>query len=86
MKSTEPTRTHFVAGDFVSENAVRGGIGRRRRRGNPSTPPTESVRRPITGAQTAPPTAESPVLRRWSVAELIARAVPAPRAERVSRR
>jgi hypothetical protein len=83
MKSTETTRAHRVAGDFASENAVRGVIGRRRRQGNPSSTPIESVRRPRAGTQTAPSTGESPVLRRWSVAELIARAVPAPCAERV---
>ena len=83
MKSTETTRTHFVPGDFVSENAVLGVIGRRRRQGNPSTIPTESVRRPIAVKDTASSSAASPVLRRWSVAELIARAVPAPRAERM---
>jgi hypothetical protein len=80
MKSTETAHTHRVAA-FASENAVRGVIGRRRRQGNPSTTPIESVRRPSAGEQTAPSTGESPVLRRWSVAELIARAAPARRAE-----
>jgi hypothetical protein len=85
MKSTETARTHRVRADFASENAVRGVIGRRRRQGNSSTTTIESVRRPSAGEQTAPSTDESPVLRRWSVAELIARAVTAPRAECVGR-
>ncbi len=84
MKNTETTRTHthVVAGKFASETSVRNAI-RRRRQGNPSTTPIGSVTPQSSGEQAAPSTGESPVLRRWSVAELIARAVPVPRAEQV---
>lgn len=81
MMSTGTTRAHHVAGDFVSEDAVRSVFGSRRRQRTPSTTSTESVRRLIAGEDTAPSTGESPILRRWSVAELIARAVAAPRAD-----
>jgi hypothetical protein len=86
--STEPTRTrtHFLAGDFSSENAVRGVGGRRRRQRTPSTTPTERVNGlpanpPVADEDTSPPAAAPRPLRRWSVAELIARAAAAPRAD-----
>ena len=77
----ESIRTQFFAGDFISENAVRGVFGRRRR--TPPTIPSEPLAagpaNPLTAGQSAtPPTGEPPALRRWSVAELIARAVAAP--------
>jgi len=87
--SKESTRTAFPAGDFISENAVRGVFRRRRRR----TPPT-SATEPVHAAPANPPTAGEdmspavggpPPLRRWSVAELIARAVAAPPADGISR-
>jgi hypothetical protein len=81
MMTTDTTHSRFVAGDFVSEDAVRGALGRRRRQRNPSTTPTEAIRRPMTGEDTPLSAGESPVLRRWSVAELIARAVAARRAD-----
>jgi len=56
IMNPQSTRAGFHAGDFVSEDAVRGALANRRR---------------------AP-------LRRWSVAELIARAVARP-ADGVSR-
>jgi hypothetical protein len=73
--SNETTETRFLAGDFISENAVRGVLRRRRRapttqpeapNGLPANPPTGSERasRPTDGPRP---------LRRWSVAELIAR-------------
>lgn len=68
------------------EHAVRDGAGRRRRRTSPKTR-TESVtptNAPTTGDDSAPPASGRPPLRRWSVAELIARAVAAPTAERMS--
>ena len=39
---------------------------------------------PVGGENTSPPTAGPPPLRRWSVAELIARAVAAPPTDRLS--
>jgi hypothetical protein len=77
--SKEPTKTEFPAGDFISENAVRAVFGGRR-------PPSRS-RAAYTGhAVTAPhspedssgPAGGARRLRRWSVAELIARAVAPP--------
>jgi hypothetical protein len=58
----ERNQTTFRAGAFVSEDAVRSALERRRRG------------RPITNT----PAARRTPLRRWSVAELIARAVPRP--------
>ena len=79
--SDEPTRTEFPAGDFISEKAVRAVFGRRRPI-SPTTPEhavngtrahssaaREDSWRPAGGARR---------LRRWSVAELIARAVAPP--------
>ena len=78
----ESTRTQFLAGDFISENAVRGVFGRRRR--TPPTTPSEPVTAgpanpPTAGQNASPPAGGLRPLRRWSVAELIARAVAAPR-------
>jgi hypothetical protein len=80
--SNRSTRAPFPAADFSSENSVRGVFGRRRR-----TTPTNHSERPDrgpakpsrTGQATSPPTARSAPLRRWSVAELVARAAAAPR-------
>jgi hypothetical protein len=58
--SQESNKTTFPAGDFISEDAVRGGLGRRRRT--------------AAGAASPSPRGSTP-LRRWSVAELVARAV-----------
>jgi hypothetical protein len=75
--SKEPTRTDFPAGDFISENAVRAVFGRRR----PTSPravngvPAHSS---ATDEDASPPTGGARRLRRWSVAELIARAVAPP--------
>ena len=79
--NNQSTRTQFLAGDRVSENVVRGGL-RPRRRIQPKAP-TEPVR---TGASGPPAVSQNPSApagglrprRRWSVAELIARAVAAP--------
>ena len=80
--SREPTRTDVHAGDFISENAVRG-VFARRRQSSPTTPvrgagdvgadrPEDTSRR-----------ADRPRrLRRWSVAELIARSVAPPQSTR----
>ena len=56
------SQTTFRAGAFISEDAVRGALVRRA----PSRPTKQE------------PTAGRGPLRRWSVAELIARAVPRP--------
>jgi hypothetical protein len=79
--STKATRTEFPAGDFISENAVRAVFGRRR-----PTSPTTSARAinrlpPHTsaaGQNTSTPAGQTRQLRRWSVAELIARALAPP--------
>jgi hypothetical protein len=76
----ELTRTHFVAGDLISENAGRCVFVRRR------TPPTTLTKPattlpanpPTAGEDTSLPAARQRPLRRWSVAELIARAVATP--------
>ena len=60
--SNDRSQTTVRAGAFLSEDAVRGALDRRRRD------------RPTDDAPAAGPTQ----LRRWSVAELIARAVPRP--------
>jgi hypothetical protein len=79
--SKEPTRTEFPAGDFISENAVRTAFGRRR----PTSPTTPA--RAMTGVPKHSSAAGEDAsasadgrrrLRRWSVAELIARAVAPP--------
>ena len=76
--SKEPTRTDFPAGDFISENAVRA-VFSRRRPTSPTTPAHTdnalSAHSPENSSQWA---GRARPLRRWSVAELIARAVPAP--------
>ena len=64
----DPNHTTFRAGAFVSEDAVRDALDR----GRPG--------RPTPGAPAARPTQ----LRRWSVAELIARAAPRPPAREVA--
>ena len=60
--SNHLSQTTFRAGAFISEDAVRGALERRPRRRSTNDGPA------------AGPTQ----LRRWSVAELIARAIPRP--------
>jgi hypothetical protein len=67
--SNDPNHTSIRTGAFISEDAVRDAL-ERRRRGRPNTEAT---------------TAGRTQLRRWSVAELIARAVPRPPAGGVAR-
>jgi hypothetical protein len=81
MMSKEPTNSGFPAGDFISENAVRAVFGRRR----PTSPTIRAHTvngRPehssADGADTSRPAGEPRRLRRWSVAELLARAVAPP--------
>ena len=83
--SNESTETSFLAGDFISENAVRGVFGRRRRAAR--TTPTDAAagqqpaNRPLGDSDTSTHEGRKRPLRRWSVAELIARAVPTPPAD-----
>ena len=79
--SKDPTRTDFPTGDFLSENAVRSLFGRRR----PTSPDTPAHTRngvpgvsPATGEDATAPAGGARRMRRWSVAELIARAVVPP--------
>jgi hypothetical protein len=79
--SKETTRTNFPAGDFISENAVPAVSGPRR-----PTPPTARARAdngvpphsPAAGEETSSAASGARRLRRWSVAELIARALAPP--------
>lgn len=80
--TNELTRNNFLTGDFISENAVRGVLGRRRRRAAPTTqtePPNDLPATPTTASRKTSPPPDGPrALRRWSVAELIARAGAVP--------
>jgi hypothetical protein len=83
----ESTRTQTLSGDLISENPNRGVFGRRRR--TPSATASEPViagpSNPATAGQNAtPPAGDRRPLRRWSVAELIARAVAAPSPDGIS--
>jgi hypothetical protein len=81
----ETDRTAFRTGDFISGDAVRGALGRRRHQ-RPATP-TDAVNELATetaadhATRAATPAAP---LRRWYVADLIARAVPPPPADPLS--
>jgi hypothetical protein len=76
--SKEPTRTDFPAGNFISENAVRAVFGRRRP-ASPTAPRRAGngveAHSSATDEDASLPTGGARRLRRWSVAELIARAV-----------
>ena len=76
--SKEPTKTAFPAGDFISENAVRAVFGGRR---SPSPSPTAYTGDAVpthSPEDSSGPASGARRLRRWSVAELIARAVAPP--------
>ncbi len=85
--NSESTGTHPHAGDFITENAVRGALGRWRRtppatstdaaNGLPADPSPPADEASSTARRTAP-------LRRWSVYELIARALTPPPADGMS--
>jgi hypothetical protein len=79
--SNETTKTRSQTGDFINETAVRGVFGRRRRtprRGDIEGTNGRSAD-PTIADRAATRTAGGPApLRRWSVAELIARAAAAP--------
>ncbi len=81
MMSNALTKTDFPAGDFLSENAVRAVLGSRR----PTSPTTRAhdvnrvpERSSAAGVGTSPTASGARRLRRWSVAELLARAVAPP--------
>ncbi len=77
----EPENITFLAGDFISETAVRGALQRR-----PRTLPTRTddprrthpTNRPSRTDDASAGGSRSRRLRRWSVAELIAGAVARP--------
>lgn len=69
------------AGDFISESAVRGALRRRPRARSTTTAYAAADHRTDSAARTddaSPRAGGSRRLRRWSVAELIANAVPRP--------
>jgi hypothetical protein len=81
--STQSKRAASRRGDFISEDAVRGALSRRRRiRQAGPADAVDSAGRTVTVATAA--AAQSPSarragpLRRWSVAELMARAAARP--------
>jgi hypothetical protein len=77
--SKEPTRTDFPAGDFISESAVRAVFGRRRRGSQTTAEHTGEAVQAHSPEHTSSPAGGERRLRRWSVAELIARAgAPTP--------
>jgi hypothetical protein len=86
--SNEIIQTHTRARAFTPHHAARDRGVRRRRRTSPKTPtePVTPTNSPIAGEDTSPPASGRPPLRRWSVAELVARAVAAPTADRMSHR
>ena len=76
--SKAPTKADFPAGDFISENAVRAVFGRRRPI-SPAVPARTGRAVPAHSPERSSGPAEGARrLRRWSVAELILRAVAPP--------
>ena len=76
--SKEATRTDFPVGDFISENAVRGVFGRRRH-SSPTVPRhAATAARARSRADNSAPVGGARPLRRWFVAELVARTVTPP--------
>lgn len=70
-------KTTFLAGDFISHRAVRAALDRRSRSRNKRT--TAGLPDQIAPAETsARPAQPRRQLRRWSVAALLAGAVPRP--------
>jgi hypothetical protein len=69
-------QTAFPAGDFISEDAVRGAFGRRRTPARTNNSPTglRGDTRAATDRVSSSARLTAP-LRRWSVADLIARAI-----------
>ena len=69
----------FTTGEFISEDAVRGAFGRRRRAATAGETGAEG-RSPAV-EETTPAARPGAPLRRWSVAELIAKAITPATAE-----
>ena len=74
--STEPT--DFPSRDLISENAVRAVFGRRRPTSQTTPANTGNPVPAHSRAHTSGSAGGARRLRRWSVADLIARAVPRP--------
>lgn len=75
--SKQSSRTDFPAGDFISEDAVRGALGRRRRARHAAPAAAEGTSGHHSGAAASASSYARRMtpLRRWSVAELVARAL-----------
>jgi len=78
-----PVPTDVPAGEFISDSAVRRVIARRRvaaaARAAAAKNEASSETTHVARADAAPPAREARTLRRWSVAELIARGLAASR-------
>jgi hypothetical protein len=82
--STQAIRTHFRTRDFSSERAMRRGSAHRRTATAPAVAPAVALvaaSTPVPAARQAAPTVATGarILRRWSVAQLIAHAAAGPR-------
>ena len=76
--SEDSKRTTFMAGEFISEDAVRGALGRRRTPGRTNNS-LIGLRRNTRATDHAASSSRRPApLRRWSVADLVARAIAPP--------
>jgi len=79
--SKEPTRSDLPAGDSIADNSARAVFARRRPTA-PRTPTRPDDAMPVlssaAGGDASGPAGGARRLRRWSVAELIARAVAPP--------
>ncbi len=83
---TNPSKSHAPSGGLISETAVRG-VFRRRRRAAVSRPAEPMSGGVLSSGTDEPATAAADravPLRRWSVAELIARAFAADPADHLS--
>lgn len=78
--TNESNRTHVPSEDFISETALRGVFGRRRRRRVTASEAHDTLPTapPELDEGTSPPAPRARTLRRWSVAELVARAAGTP--------
>lgn len=76
--SKEQTKTDLPTGDFVSENAVRVPFAQRRHDSSTNPAPTGNAVPADPPENTSRPAGATRRLRRWSVAELIARSVAPP--------
>lgn len=76
----QESHTQSRPGKLISENAVRGALHRRARAVEPDAidGPAGRIKRPTPSADASPHASRSQRLRRWSVAELTARAFARP--------